>query len=40
MVDEKRNFGVFIDNGEEETIYFFHGNGGDLRYFQEAIYIF
>lgn len=40
QVDGKKNFGVFVDNEEVETIYFFHGNGGDLRYFQEAISIF
>ena len=27
----------YIDNKAPKTVYYFHGNGGELRYFQEEI---
>ncbi len=39
-VEKQEVFWVYIENDADETIYFFHGNGGDLRYFQEAIEIY
>ena len=29
--------GLFIDNNAEETVYYFHGNGGELKYFYSEI---
>ncbi len=39
-IEGEQVFWVYIDNKAKETIYFFHGNGGDLRYFSEAIDIY
>ncbi len=32
--------GLFIDNNREKTIYYFHGNGGELKYFYGDIQYF
>ena len=39
-VEKQEVFWVYIENDADETIYFFHGNGGDLRYYKDAITLF
>jgi len=29
--------GLYIDSGAKKTIYYLHGNGGDLRYFYPTL---
>lgn len=36
-LDGKNINGLYIDSGAEKTIYYIHGNGGDLRYFYPTL---
>lgn len=37
LFEGKNINGLFLDAGEEYTVYYLHGNGGDLTYFYSAI---